>query len=114
MYYEDHSPAQWLGRYESAPDGSISRFKFPAKEGGVEEKEPSRVVGHLLFIRSLDPQGKTEGWDFKWPLLGHPKVVEEQEIVLWFVREDRSVVSKFYSSNCEFLREEIKPPQSRK
>ncbi len=113
MYFEDHPPGQWVGRYEIAPDGSVSTFMFSAKEGEIEKKEPGLQVGHLFFMRSINPQGETEGWDFKWPFLGHPKVVEEQEIEMQFMREDRSMVSKIYSPQFEFLREEIKPPRKR-
>ncbi len=113
MYYEDHPPGQWVGRYEIAPDGSVSTFMFPAKEGEIEKKEPGRLVGHLFFMRSINPQGKTEGWDFKWPQLGNLKVMEEQEIEMQFIRENRARVSRIYSRKFEFLREEIKPPRTR-
>ncbi|OYV05885.1 MAG: hypothetical protein CFE26_09265, partial [Verrucomicrobiales bacterium VVV1] len=30
MYYEDHPPGQWVGRYEISSDGSVSTFMFSA------------------------------------------------------------------------------------
>ena len=110
IYSSAHPPAELFGRYELLDDGSIAISMTPLWEDDPEEVS-FRARPGLWITRfyGFDDEQEPSTWIWKRPQIGKiSRIIQDQEISQTGISEETTMVTTYYNSRLEELRQERK------
>ena len=116
VYSSEHPPGELFGRYETGDDGTVHIYMTPLRASEAETLS-FKATPHLWITRFHDfSEDDSSIWQIKRPRMGTVrKVIDEQEISLTTIPDESSMVTTYYNSRMEKLRETtkaIRPPRT--
>lgn len=110
IYSSAHPPAQLFGRYERMDDGSVTIYMAPLWEDETEEASYRASPGlWITRFYGFDEEDEKSTWIWKRPQLGNiRRTIQDQEISQTTIPEETTMVTTYYNSRFEKLRQEEK------
>ena len=114
LYSSVHTPATFLGRYETSEDGSGEVY-IAALKAGEPDSFAFRIRPRLWFaiLENVDEGTSERIW--KRPMTaGVERLIREQEIKVMTIPNEKEILSTYYDHRFQQLRVESQPRKSPK